>query len=231
MTQIPESYEQYEYRRRQEVQDDAVAKGEANKLANKARLNARHARFGIHTQLPRTHQELAVVAAEEKSVLGAHVEAPLNIIKESPKNDAVAALIDGQSSSTDAEKQAENGLNDAVIGQKTLDTERVDSRHFCDLGKPFFDDAIPKIDIAIPSSDDDKPCAIPEQAIIEVWLNSADNLYKDGVLTSEILAHGLGLPIDRTNEMKVCHIMQNLGYTKARKAVRGLARQTVWLKD
>ncbi len=42
--------------------------------------------------------------------------------------------------SIDAEKVPENGLNDVVIGQKTTVTEKVDSRHFCDLGRPFVAD-------------------------------------------------------------------------------------------
>lgn len=229
-----ETYEQYESRRRVEIQDEQVATNELNKIANKARQNARFGRFGINRPSPRTQEQLAVIAAEERTILGVNVDPATNIAvqpKPAENNavaDAGAELSDEQGKSITIEKLPENDEIDAVIGEKATVSEKVDSRHFCDLGKPFVGDAIPNgkplADIAIPSSGD----VITEQEIIEGWLKTADTV--GGIATSEIL-HGLGLPIDRTNEMKVCQVMQNLGYTKARKAVRGLPRQTVWLKD
>ena len=140
MTQITETVEQYEYRRRQEVQDAAVAKAESNKILNKARQNARFGRFGINQALPRNHEQLAVVAAAEKLVLGISVEPARNIIIETPKNDAVASLPEELNKSINAEKHPQNTLNDVVTDQKLPISEKVDSRHFCDLGKPFVAD-------------------------------------------------------------------------------------------
>jgi hypothetical protein len=220
-----ESYEAYCARREREIFEERLLTSKLQKERNYAVLRSKLSRFGVMQPMPRTQEEIEVIAKSEREILGADVRASiLNTVKA----DVVAALEDKQCSSITDEKEHQNALNETVIGQKLPIIEKVDTRHFCNLGKPFFDDAIPHAiplsDIGIPQADD----AIPEQANIEVWLKIADTV--GGIATSEIL-NALGLPIERTNEMEVCHIMTSLGYTKARKAVRGLPRQTVWLKD
>ncbi len=88
-----ETYEQYECRRRQEVQDEAVAKAESNKILNKSRQNARFSRFGINTPLPRNQEQLAIVAEAEKRVLGIVVEPATNIAVQ-PKTAEILAVVD-----------------------------------------------------------------------------------------------------------------------------------------
>jgi len=137
MTQITETVEQYEYRRRQEVQDAAVAKAESNKILNKARQLAKFGRFGINRELPRSQEALAIIAAEEKRVLGISVEPATNIVRQ-PKPAEILAGNEG--------KQPENDGIDAVIGSFTpLANDVVES-----LG----------VDVAIPCIVDIQPCVV-----------------------------------------------------------------------
>jgi len=118
-----ETVTQYESRRRQEIQDEAIAKAESNKIKNRAMLSARFGRLGINRPLQRTQQELAVVAAEEKIVLGAVVAPATNIVLEAPKNDAGASLPEALSKSISVEKEVKIEGNSVVNGNKPLDAE------------------------------------------------------------------------------------------------------------
>lgn len=212
ITETAESYEMYEHRRRQEVQDELVAKGESNKIANKARQNARFGRFGINQKLPRSQEELAIVAEAEKRVLGVTVEPATNIIIETPKNDAVAALIDEQCSSIDVEKQPENDENSVVIGQKTSVPEIVDSRHFCDLGKPFFDDGTqPEVEVP------------PIEQLLHTHYDLLDTSIQSGTHLSvaEVL-NRCGLPVNKANSNVVAALLKNTGHNYCKsKGQRG----------
>ena len=118
-----ETVTQYESRRRQEIQDEAIAKAESNKIKNRAMLSARFGRLGINRPLQRTQQELAVVAAEEKIVLGAVVAPATNIVLEAPKNDAGASLPEALSKSITVGNEAKIDENSVVNGNKPLDAE------------------------------------------------------------------------------------------------------------
>src|SRR5450759_248387 len=132
-----ETYDEYVARRERALFDERLAKDKYNLEKNRAMLNARQGRFGINRQLSRTHDQLAIIAPEETIVLGANVEAPLNIVRqpEPAENLAVgdhdSALKSEQYDTVNTQKEPLIGLNETVIANpETGDIEKLLHAHF-----------------------------------------------------------------------------------------------------
>src|SRR5450759_4111894 len=130
MTQIIETVEMYTARREREIFEERLITAKIQKERNYAVLRAKFSRFGTVMPLPRSQQELEVIAQSEREILGTNTQS----------NNADNMLKSAQSNTVIDEKEPISDMELLVTANtETGDIVQLLHKHF-NLGGSFLNE-------------------------------------------------------------------------------------------